>query len=120
MAWNAQGGGPIRLGKVIVTLAITPEKVTKNLPALTTNGTIMGARKVQSIFIQALPGNTGVVYVGGPGLVVATGVDVMVSLPKGESITIKASETMNLFNLDDVFLAVATDADAAYVTAQRV
>ena len=120
MAWNAQGGGPIRLGKVVVTLAITPEKVTKGLPALTDNGTIMGARKVQSIFIQALPGNTDVLYVGGPGIVVATGVDVMVSLTNGQSVTIKANETMNLFNLDDIYIAVAVNGEGAYVTAQRV
>lgn len=47
------------LGKTTVTAGGTPEMICKNLPA----GVLASPVYAQSLLVQALPGNTGVIYI---------------------------------------------------------
>jgi hypothetical protein len=111
------------LGKVTVPTGGTPERVTKNLTDPTAR---IG---VQSIFLQALPSNTGIVYVrvrGNPPaddrvtMAVTFGlIPAPTSATTGPFPSITISEPMIPagFNLADLYLDVGVNGDGALVSA---
>lgn len=102
------GGNPVPLGKVTVAVPGTLIKLTVNFPDMDT-AAVGQPLHAAVLFIQALPGNIGPVYLGTVGLVRATGVGVYVSLAAGEGFTLSVQGAANPFNILDYRL----DADAA-------
>lgn len=97
------------------TTAGTLKRLTSTQPDPTAKFAVHG------LMIQALPGNTGRVYIGGSGLNVATGASRMATLaiPTANSIpTFTAALTIapNAINLADFYLDVEVSGEGADVT----
>lgn len=106
------------LGKVTVTTAGTIARAT--------NGqSTPGARvSCQSFMVQALPANTGVIYVGNSAMVSSTGVGVMGIVPKPASnltgpfpsISFAIVEAPNGINLADIWLDASVSGEGAIIS----
>jgi hypothetical protein len=102
-------------GKVVVTTAGTPERVTKNEA---TPAARVGA---QSVFIQAWHANLGKVFIGVSGMNKGTGAGVIATLPIPTtnihpSFSGAIVEAPAGLNLADLFLDVDTSGEAAIVS----
>ena len=108
------GGNPRPLGQLNVASAGTLVKLTQNF----TDMEAADARTplASSVFIQALPGNTGVIYFGTKTLVRATGVGVYVVLAAGEGFTLSLGSGINAFNILDYRIDANTANDKAYAS----
>ncbi len=106
------------LGKVTVTTAGTIVRATNALTAPTAR---VG---VQSVMVQALPGNTGIIYVGTSAMVVSTGVGVMAAIPKPTSaltgpfpsVSFAIVEAPAGINLNELYLDASVNGEGAYVS----
>lgn len=112
------GGNPVSLGLVTVTASGTPELLTDNFSDMVAVGanSILAA----SVFVQAKPDNTGLIFFGDKTMVIATGVGVFVALAPGEAFSLSLEGSVNPFNIANYRLDAATSADKAYVSYARV
>ncbi len=108
-------------GYVLVAAAGTPARLTANAAV---PGDRVGA---QSVMVQALPGNAGLVYVGLGGMNKTTGVNVLAILPKPASATTGPFPSVTFseptipagFNLADLYIDAGTNNDGVVVSITR-
>ena len=112
------GGNPVSLGLVNVDATGTPELLTKNFSDMVATDAkpILAA----SVFIQAKPGNTGLLFFGDKNMVIATGVGVFVALAPGEAFSLSLEGSVNPFNIANYQIDANNTNDKAYVSYSRV
>jgi hypothetical protein len=110
------------LGAVTVTTAGTPERITKLAPTSVQDAKRLGAKSAR---IQAMPDNTGLVYVGLAGMEGSPqGPNLLGVIPKPVSATTGPFETFEIhvedvpagLNLYDIFLDVTVSGEGAIVS----
>ena|ERR1017187_5777136 len=96
MGWNS-------IGKVTVTTSGTPVQI---------NPQAVNFVKARTMFVST-PGNTGLIYIGKKGMVIATGVKVLAVLQTG-GVTLIGDEGAGMeFDTTDLYLDAATNGDSA-------
>lgn len=113
------GGVPASLGKVSVTTATTPVTILKNFAVVDTEAervALAWKGKCSSILIQALSTNTGIIYVGKVGMVVSTGVGVLLELSAGASASLGSNDSMNLLTVADFEIDASVNGESAWVS----
>lgn len=112
----------IPLGKVVVTTAGTRERTTKNgFPSPPGGGAPLGSTaeglRCQSIQFQALPTNTGKIYIGDETLVASTGVGVHAVLSSaGERQGFSIPMAANALHVELFYLDADNSGEGVYVT----
>jgi len=102
----------LSLGKVSVTTAATPVRITINQSVPSAH---LG---VQSVSVFALAGNSGTnIYVGSSAMVPSTLVGVWAIVPKGSVISLGIGMAPAGLDARDFYLCSDTDNDAALVSA---
>lgn len=106
------------LGFVTVPAAGTPVRTTANLPVPTANC------PAHSYLIEALPANTGDIYVGRSTMNTVTGADVFVVIPASTanvypSFTSTIIEAAAGFNMAEIWLDAEVNGDGALVSIIR-
>lgn len=112
-------GKLLSLGRVLVTAAGTPARVTANEADPSANYPVHG------LLIQALTSNTGVVYVGAADMDTSTlaGVYAVLGIPGSTGAPPVFSATItqaaNGINLDDLWLDVSVSGEGALISGLR-
>lgn len=99
-------------GKVTVTTAATPVRITIN------ESSPAARYGIQTLSVQALAGNSGTnIYVGSAAMVPSTLVGVYAIVPKGASASASIIMAPAGLNANEIYLCADTDGDAALVSA---
>jgi len=107
------------LGKTVVTAAGTPVQVSAGLANTLVN------LLCKSVQFQALPGNTGIIYIGKKGMVVSTGVLVMLAIPAPSDATKGPFTTQSIgdmtkdvsrVSLADLWMDAGNSGEGCYIT----
>lgn len=132
MAVNSQfqpTSEPFSLGKIVVVAAGTPVKITFNFdsatpPASKTTEDPQNDLYVNKIFVQALPGNTGNLYVGMKTPSVAfnktTGVGVLAVLAAGQSESITNPVGKNTYRAGNFVFDADVNGEGGYAFTDTV
>lgn len=107
------------LGKTTVPAAGTPVPVA--IPSSVAGPATPGENSVHAILIQALAGNSGKVYVGGPGLNKSTLANCFVVLPVPTSnliptFSISVTAAANALSLQDLYIDVDVNGEGVLVS----
>jgi hypothetical protein len=108
----------VPFGKITVTSAGTPVRLTS------TQSTPANRVGLQSITVQVLPANTGVIYVGDSTLNVSTGAGILAILPAPASATTGAFASVSFsiplaptgLNLADYYVDASTNTQSVIVS----
>lgn len=104
---------PAALGKIVVAAAGTPVSILSNFEG---DQDYYGMQ-ANKIILQALPTNTGNVYLGYSDMDTSTGEGVLAELTPGTMWSITDPSAANVFAVGIYYLDAASDGDGAYAAA---